>query len=31
MEPVDGKCTYISVGLEFDGTTAFVVRDAARE
>lgn len=27
----DGVCTLISVGFEFEGTTAFVVRDAERD
>lgn len=31
LVPVDGRCTQISVGIEFEGTTAYVVRDAARE
>ena len=31
MMPVDGVCTFMSVGITFEGTTAFVVRDAAME
>ncbi len=31
MNPVDGDCQDISAAFEFEGTTAFVVRDAAQE
>lgn len=31
MEPVDGVCTFISIGMTVEGTRAFVVRDRAKE
>ena len=31
MVPVDGVCTYISMGLAFEATRAYVVRDLAQE
>jgi len=31
LEPVDGTCSLISLAFEFDGTTAFVVRDTEQE
>jgi hypothetical protein len=31
MVPVDGQCTFMSMGMEFEATTAFVVRDATQE
>jgi hypothetical protein len=31
MVKVDGDCTYISIGVNIEGTTAFVLRDAAME
>ena len=31
LDPVEGKCTRISMALSFEGARAFVVRDAAQE
>ncbi len=31
MEPVDGVCTFMSIGMTIEGTRAFVVRDRAKE